>query len=239
MQIRTLNRRAGGRPGCVAVEGRRRRRAIVASVVVMTAVLGPRSPGADWPQWRGPSRDGVWSETGALERFASEQIPIKWRAEIGSGYSGPTVVDGRVFVTDRVKAGAEQERVHCFDATNGEALWSYVYDCEYERVGYQAGPRAAVTVADGRAYSLGTMGHLFCFDAPSGRVLWSRDLKEEYRGKVPIWGIAAAPLIEADLLIVQAGGRDDAMLWLKNLKILPAQQDILRLKSEKATLFGR
>lgn len=180
--------------------------------VLLTAASWARSLGADWPQWRGPDRDGVWTETGVVERFESEQIPIKWRARVGSGYSGPTVAEGRVFVTDRLKAAAEQERVHCFDAMSGEALWSHAYACDYARVGYQAGPRAGVTVADNRAYSLGTMGHLFCFDAPSGSVLWSRDLKQEYRVKVPTWGIAAAPLIEADLLIVQVGGRDDACL---------------------------
>ena len=212
MQILSLDRRAGERRGRAVRDCRCRRREMLAVAVVIMAVFGPRSSGIDWPQWRGPNRDGVWTETGVVERFASDPIPVKWRAAIGSGYSGPTVADGRVFVTDRVKAGAERERVHCFDATNGETLWSHEYDCDYERVGYQAGPRAAVTVADDRAYSLGTMGHLFCFDVRSGSVLWSRDLKDEYRVKVPTWGIAAAPLIEADLLIVQAGGRDDACL---------------------------
>ena len=56
----------------------------------------------DWPQWRGLARDGVWRETGIIERFEGPRIPIKWSAEIASGYSGPTVSDGRVFVTDRV-----------------------------------------------------------------------------------------------------------------------------------------
>jgi outer membrane protein assembly factor BamB len=69
-----------------------------------------------------------------------------------------------------------------------------------------------VTISDGNAYSLGTMAHLFCFDAAIGRVLWSRDLKQEYDVKVPTWGIAAAPLVEAGMLIVQVGGRGDACL---------------------------
>ena len=181
-------------------------------LAALVALHARPSPGADWPQWRGLNRDGVWTETKIVDRFKSETLPVKWRADLGSGYSGPTVADGRVYVTDRITTGAEAERVHCFDAMTGKPLWSYRYACDYDRVGYQAGPRAAVTVSDGRAYSLGTMAHLFCFDAAGGRVLWKHDLKPQYNVKVPTWGIAAAPLVEADLLIVQVGGRDDACL---------------------------
>jgi outer membrane protein assembly factor BamB len=172
---------------------------------------GP-SHAADWPQWRGPTRDGVWSETGIVERFETRELSIKWRALISSGYNGPTVADGRVFVMDRVTDPAQQERIHCFAADTGERLWSYVYDCAYERVQYTAGPRASVTISDGRAYSLGTMGRLHCLDAKSGKVLWSRDCRREYQARVPVWGIAAAPLVEGDLLIVPAGGKDNACL---------------------------
>ncbi len=160
----------------------------------------------DWPQWRGPNRDGVWREEGVLEKFASEELKIQWRQPIGSGYSGPTVAGGRVFVSDRVVEPKQIERVHCFDAKTGEPQWTHSYDCVYEKVGYTAGPRASVTVNDGRAYSLGSMGHLFCFEAESGKVVWHKDLDSEYQIRMPIWGIAASPLVENDLLIVQIGG---------------------------------
>jgi len=181
-------------------------------VIVVAGVWAGVSPAADWPQWRGANRDGVWTETGLVERFAAAQLPVKWRVAIGSGYCGPTVAGGRVFVMDRVIKPARQERVHCFDAETGNSVWSYAYDCVYERVQYEAGPRASVTINDGRAYSLGTMGHLHCLDVKSGKVLWSHDCRKEYAARVPIWGIAGAPLVEGDLLIVPIGGKDNACL---------------------------
>ncbi|MBI2827009.1 MAG: PQQ-like beta-propeller repeat protein [Planctomycetia bacterium] len=165
----------------------------------------------DWPQWRGPNRDGVWRETGILEKFPAGSLKIRWRAPIGSGYCGPTVADGRVYVTDRVDLPKQIERVHCFGWETGKEIWSHQYDCEYT-VSYVAGPRASVTIADGRAYALGTMGHLNCFDAADGRVLWSKDLNAQYKIQMPIWGIAAAPLVEKDLVILHIGGEDGACL---------------------------
>ena len=100
----------------------------------------------DWPQWRGPNRDGVWNETGIIERFDAPQIKIRWRAPVASGYSGPTVADGRVYVTDRVVKPRQIERVHCFDWETGAQIWSHSYPCEYRDVSYQAGPRASVTI---------------------------------------------------------------------------------------------
>jgi outer membrane protein assembly factor BamB len=166
----------------------------------------------DWPQWRGPNRDGVWKEQGLLEKFEGPQIKIRWRVPISSGYSGPTVAGGRVYVTDRVEEPKEQERVHCFDWRTGRRLWSHAYECDYAGVSYSDGPRASVTIDHGRAYSLGAVGHLFCFDAARGTVLWSKNLNREYRIRMPTWGIAAAPLIDGDLVIVQIGGSDGACL---------------------------
>jgi outer membrane protein assembly factor BamB len=160
----------------------------------------------EWPQWRGANRDGVWKESGLLDKFASDQLKVRWRKPIGSGYSGPTVADGRVYVTDRVLEPEQVERVHCFDWKTGETLWTFSYPCPYVNVGYTAGPRASVTVDDGKAYALGTMGNLYCFDAASGKPLWSKDLNTEYKIRMPIWGISASPLVDGDLVIVQIGG---------------------------------
>ena len=164
----------------------------------------------DWPQWRGPSRDGVWNEKGVVEKFASERLKPKWTAKIASGYSGPTVANGRVFVTDRLVEPKQTERVHALDEKTGKPLWSFEYDCPYVKVGYQAGPRASVTVDDGRAFALGTMGHLHVFDTATGKVLWKADLNTRYKIRMPIWGIAAAPLIYNDLVILHIGGSDGA-----------------------------
>ncbi len=182
---------------------------------VLAAGVGSSALRADdWPQWRGPTRDGVWHETGLVEKFDASHLKPRWRVPISSGYSGPTVADGRVFVTDRVAEPKQIERVHCFDWKTGEKIWSHAYDCEYRDVGYTAGPRASVTIDAGRAYSLGAMGHFFCFDAASGKILWKLDLDREYRIRMPIWGLAASPLIENDLVILQVGGENACLVAL-------------------------
>lgn len=176
------------------------------------AAAVPVARGDDWPQWRGPKRDGVWRETGIVERFDKPALEPVWRAEIGGGYCGPTVAEGRVFVTDRLVDPKQIERVHCFDAAAGTPIWSLSYDCPYVGVDYDAGPRASVTVHDGLAYALGGMGHLHCLEAATGEVVWKRDLNAEYKIRMPVWGIAAAPLIERGLVIVQIGGEGNACL---------------------------
>ena len=166
----------------------------------------------EWPQWRGPNRDGVWRESGIIDRFSSAQIAIKWRAPISGGFSGPTVAGGRVYVSDRVTKPAEVERIHCFQWETGKPIWTHSYDCKYADFGYRAGPRASVFIESGRAYSLGAAGHLVCLDAAKGTLLWRRDLRTEYKIRMPDWGIAASPVIEGDLLIVQIGGQGEACL---------------------------
>ena len=166
----------------------------------------------DWPQWRGSGRDGVWRETGIVQNL--DDLEVLWRTEISNGYSGPTVAGGRVYITDRLTKPEQVERVRCLDADNGSPIWSHTYECRYGKVGYPDGPRASVTIDDGRAYSLGTLGHLFCFDAAKGDVLWKKDLKTLYNIKIPIWGIAAAPLVEDNLLILHIGGENACVVAL-------------------------
>jgi outer membrane protein assembly factor BamB len=184
------------------------RRTILSHLVLWLLPFGAGAFADDWPQWRGPRRDGVWRETGVVDRFDGPEIEIRWRAEISAGYSGPTVADGRVFVTDRVAEPDEIERVHCFDAATGRTLWSHQYPCPYGAINYRAGPRASVTVDQGRAYSLGATGHLVCFEASSGEIVWQKDCARAYDVRMPTWGIAAAPLVEGDEVILQIGGSE-------------------------------
>ena len=121
----------------------------------------------DWPQWMGPERDGVWREKGIVEKFPAGGAPRVWRTELGAGYSGPSVVNGQVFVMDRLvptnapKAKSAfdltqipgNERVLCLDAANGKVLWKYEYDCPYT-VSYAAGPRVTPLVRDGKVFTL-------------------------------------------------------------------------------------
>jgi outer membrane protein assembly factor BamB len=173
----------------------------------------------DWPQWLGPNRDSVWHETGIVEKFPPEGPPVRWRVNIGSGYSGPVVAKGRVYVMDRkLAADASKpadpferglvnggERVLCLNEADGKILWQHQYECAYT-VSYPAGPRAAPLVADGKLFTLGAEGNLFCLDAESGKVLWSRDFKKEFGIKAPMWGFAGHPLLEGNKLICLVGG---------------------------------
>ena len=181
------------------------------TILFLLPLTGDTRLAADeWPQWRGPNRDGVWTETGIVERFSAERIERRWTAPISGGYSGPTVADGRVYVTDRVVEPNELERVHCFDWQTGREVWSHTYECPYRKVSYTAGPRASVVLDEGRAFALGTMGHLHCYAAATGEVLWEKDLRAEYDARIPIWGLSATPLVAGNLLILQAGGADSA-----------------------------
>jgi outer membrane protein assembly factor BamB len=181
--------------------------------------------GDDWPQWLGPQRDGVWRESGILERFPKEGLKVRWRTPVGGGYSGPAVAGGRVYLTDRVlpdgvsapasgfsRATLEgKERVLCLDEATGKVLWTHAYDCTY-RIGYPAGPRATPAVAGGKVYTLGTMGDLCCLDAESGKLLWSKNFPKEYGAPLGQWGASAHPLVDGDRLICMVGGTDSAVV---------------------------
>ena len=174
--------------------------------------------GADWPQWMGPARDGIWREAGVVEEIPAAGLPVKWRVPVKGGYSGPAVADGRVYLTDYDRpvgplanapndrtAIAGRERVCCFEAATGRLLWEHAYDCPYS-ISYAAGPRCTPTVTGGRVYSLGAEGNLFCLDAEGGRVLWQKDFKQDYSAPTPLWGFCGHPLVEGDLLICLVGG---------------------------------
>ncbi len=184
----------------------------------LLSTLAAQSPADDWPQWRGPQRDGVWRETGLIDKFDSPQIELKWKVPIGSGYCGPIVTDGRVYVMDLQNDPEQGERVLCFDASDGKPVWQFFYQCPYRDVKYPAGPRASVTLDEGRAFALGAKGHFHCLDASTGELLWKKTPGQDYDVDVPIWGIASAPIVVDDLVIAQVGATDGACLiaWEKS-----------------------
>jgi len=174
----------------------------------------------DWPQWMGPNRDGIWRETGVLEKFPKNGPQQLWTAEIGGGYAGPAVADGKVYVLDRVLAKDVKnpsnpfdtttpvhgvERVLCFDSKTGKEVWKHEYSVEY-KVSYGAGPRCTPTVHEGKVYTLGSMGDLYCLDSSKGTVLWKKDFKTDYMAKTPVWGFCGHPLVYKNLLICLVGG---------------------------------
>jgi len=172
----------------------------------------------DWPQWLGPRRDSVWRETGIVERFPSAGLKVKWRAPVALGYSGPAVAEGRVFVADYVRTSGDitnnpggrdklegSERLQCFDAGTGKLLWKHEYRRDYH-LSYPGGPRCTPTVDSGKVYMLGAEGDLHCLNVSDGKLVWSKSLTKEYGAETPIWGFAAHPLAEGDLLYCVVGG---------------------------------
>jgi len=164
----------------------------------------------DWPQWGGPERDSVWREQGIVDELPAGDLPRLWSAPIAAGYAGPAVSAGRVFVTDRL-ADEQTERVHCFDSQTGQPLWHHTYSAKYS-ISYPLGPRATPCVDGDRVYTLGAMGDLFCLATATGAVLWQKNLPTDYGTQLPTWGMAAAPLVDGDQLIVLVGGTPGALV---------------------------
>jgi len=185
-----------------------RQQQLLACMLLFGLAATPHAQDGEWPQWRGPTRDGVWQEGGLLEALPEGQLPLRWSVPVGPGYSGPTVAEGRVYLTERKAEDEDEdgERLRCFAFDNGAELWSHDWDTSYEGIGYQDGPRCSVLVADGRATALGASGVLVVVDAESGELVWERDLREQYEIEMPIWGISAAPILEAGALIVPVSG---------------------------------
>jgi outer membrane protein assembly factor BamB len=172
----------------------------------------------DWPQWLGPNRDSVWREEGIVQRFPEEGLKVIWRAPVALGYAGPAVADGKVFVMDYVRRSGEiennpggrdrlqgTERLLCLAEDTGKPVWKHAYDRPYN-LSFAGGPRCTPTVDEGKVYALGAEGNLWCLDAESGQVVWSKDFAKEYGAQTPIWGVAAHPLVDGDLLYCVVGG---------------------------------
>jgi outer membrane protein assembly factor BamB len=167
----------------------------------------------DWPQWRGPGRDGAWHEGKLLEKFPAAGLKIEWRVPVGWGWSSPVVAQGNVYVADaEVVPPKPKERLHCFDERTGKAIWTYAVEAEYPDWAFdpkqESGPVATPIVRDRKVYSVGRLGHLACLDAQSGAVVWIKDLAKAYQ---VAWSPGMpSPLIEGEQLILFLGGKPDA-----------------------------
>ncbi len=168
----------------------------------------------DWPEWRGQGRRGVWNETGILQKFADTGLRVEWRVPIKSGFSGPAVSAGRIYVTDFTESShlKGRERVLCLDEKTGKILWTRAWDAEY--IGlmetFASGPRATPTVDGDRVYVVGAKGMLLCLNAASGEIRWQKDYVKEYAAEIPTWGTTSAPLVDGNRLICLVGGAHNA-----------------------------
>jgi outer membrane protein assembly factor BamB len=181
--------------------------------VVAAPLLAASVWAADWPQWRGPNRDGVWDEKSVLEAFPREGLKVRWRVPVGPGWSSPVVAQGRVYLTDsQLMRPKAQERVLCYEEATGKSRWTHSYDVTYPDWAFtdsqRRGPTATPLVRDGKLYTVGNKGDLLCFDAVKGDVLWKRNLERDYQ--VQEFAFTSSPLIEGDLLIECIGSYPDS-----------------------------
>lgn len=157
---------------------------------------------AEWPQYRGPLRDGRSAESVATTWPPGGPRKV-WQAKLGTGYSGVVVAGGRLYT---VFGQGGDELLAALDVATGKELWRLRLDSDRpDSMG--AGPRSTPVVAGGRVFAVGARGKLVAADAASGAVAWKVDLVSEFGAKVPQWGISTSPLVEGDALMLDVGGR--------------------------------
>ncbi len=166
---------------------------------------------ADWPQWRGPNRDGISSETGLLPSWPSGGPRVVWRTNgLGEGYSSLAIVNGKIYTQGQRD---RKEFVFAFDAQTGKKLWETETSRDY-RNDRGDGPRGTPTVDGDRLYAMTGDGVLVCLDLATGKTIWSQNVAQKYGGSIPTWGFSESPLIDGGRLIVMPGGRGASLVSL-------------------------
>ncbi len=156
----------------------------------------------DWPQFMGPTRNHVSSETQWLA--PKDDSKVIWRAKVGIGYSGITVADGMAYTLGHQNG---KETLWCLDAVTGKVIWQHTYAAELIPTFHAGGPNAAPTVEEGHVYSLSKDGQLFSCDAKTGKVAWTANLFEATGlAKMTRWGFASAPWIDGDTILLHSNG---------------------------------
>ncbi len=154
-------------------------------------------PGS-FPQFFGPARDGR-VEVALDPDWTSKPPKLLWRRELGAAWSGFAVEAGKAVTQEQE---GPEELVSCYDLATGRRLWRQAHAARFETTLAGLGPRATPTIAGGRVYALGALGRLSCLDLSTGAPVWAVDVE----GPLPEYGFASSPLLEGDLVIVQAGG---------------------------------
>ncbi len=162
----------------------------------------------DWPQWRGPSRDGAVTSFREPPHWP-DALTKKWKVEVGPGYATPLLVAGRMYVYTR--QGGD-EVMTALDADSGESVWRTAYPAPFDMnpatSRHGPGPKSTPAFAGGRLFALGMSGIVTAFDAASGRQLWQRPAPPAQ----PLYHTATSPLVASDLVIVHVGGHDEGAL---------------------------
>jgi outer membrane protein assembly factor BamB len=167
----------------------------------------PAATGTDWPQWRGPSRDG--SVTAALPNEWPERLKKRWEVPVGAGHASPVVSGNRVVVFARQ---GEEEIVRALDLASGKEIWRAAYNAPYVVSSaahlHGPGPKSTPAIAAGRVFTLGISGILSAFDLASGTLLW----RAPAPGVLPDYGTATSPLVDGASVIAHVGGYEKGAL---------------------------
>lgn len=176
----------------------------LAATLADTPTIGTRKTGEDWPAFLGPRGDGTSEEKGVDPELWKPYPPIKWTMKLGVSYGGPTIAKGRLLQFDRF---GDNERLTCFNAETAEELWRAETRVAYEDLlGYNNGPRCSPVVDGDYVYTFGVNGQLACWQLNDGKRVWQKDTSKEYGVVQNFFGVASAPYIYKDLLLVMIGG---------------------------------
>lgn len=176
--------------------------AALAVAIFLLSLNLPTAMATDWPQYRGPNRNGVTAEKGWLDQWPADGPAILWRAKVGLGFSS-IVVSKSLAATGGHEKG--QDTVFCFDAVTGRELWKHSYPAELGDKYFEGGTTGTPTFDGAQLYWLSRWGDLICFTAADGKVVWSKNIQQETGAPLPQWGFAGAPLIHENLLVLNVG----------------------------------
>ena len=162
----------------------------------------------DWPQFRGPRRDGICAVGELAAQWPVDGPPVLWREKVGAGFSGPVVAGGRVFLFSRE---GDEEVLTARESATGKVIWRAATPTTYQDdFGFDPGPRATPCVAEGKVFTLGADGVVQAWAAADGRVLWRFDSRRELGAAKGFFGFACSPLVESGAVLVNLGGREGA-----------------------------
>lgn len=181
---------------------RRSSSAYLLAIPLSVLCLAPLGFAADWPQWRGPSRNGISPETGWLQEWPADGPKVAWKAKVGLGFSSMVVADGRLFTAGHE---AEKDTVFALDAGSGREVWKHAYPAELGDKYFEGGTTGTPTADGDRVYWLSRWGDLFCFAAKDGAIRWQKKIQPESGARQPDWGFSGAPLVLGDRLFLNAG----------------------------------
>ncbi|MCI0538360.1 MAG: PQQ-like beta-propeller repeat protein [Verrucomicrobiales bacterium] len=156
----------------------------------------------DWPQWRGPNRDGISTEHGLSTDWPKEGPKQLWKAEVGAGFSSISVANGRLFTLSNRN---ETDTVYCLDAGTGKEIWKSSYPSRTDSKNEEWGPAATPTVEDDVLYTFGLRGQLICFEVATGKIRWQKNVERELGVQSPEWGFTSSPLIQGSVLFLNIG----------------------------------